>query len=140
MTRASPGDAEQRARSGAWSGYAVVALGAAGAAFERGASSAGTSAAEAGPCVAQHRGSLLVQTLFFTLSDALFLWFVGSLRGHLLAHDERTGWLSTVVFGSGSVWAGLPMSLQAAMSEGVRLLEVAAVMWSRSRSRDDASA
>ncbi|HYF76426.1 MAG TPA: hypothetical protein VD973_04815 [Symbiobacteriaceae bacterium] len=90
-------------------GYLVIALGLAAAAFERGAPPATAPAAEALAFSIQYRSELLTQSLLFVLSAGACLWFFGSLRGYLQRAD---GPLSTVAYGAGIIWAGLQMVFQ----------------------------
>lgn len=101
-------------RWGAATGYLVIALGVAGAAFERGAPPANAPIHEALAFLAAYRSELLAQSLMFVLSAGVYLWFFGSLRAFLLRAEGGTGRLSTVVFGAGVIWAGLQMVLQSA--------------------------
>lgn len=103
-------------RWGAASGFAVLAVGAAGAAFERGAPNVGAPVEEVVASFADNRGALLAQSLLFVLSAGIFLWFLGSLRGFLLRAEGGTGRLSTVAFGAGLVGIGINMLVQAPQS------------------------
>ncbi len=100
------------ARSGAASGYLVLALGIAAAAFERGAPPATAPAQEALAFVLQYRSELLAQSLLFVLSAGVYLWFFGSLLGFLRRAEGGDGRLGIVGFGAGAVWAGLQMVFQ----------------------------
>jgi hypothetical protein len=99
-------------RWGAASGLASLAVGAAGGALERGWPSASDPAAVAA-FIADKRAEILAQSMLFVLSAALFLWFLGSLRGFLARAEGEPAPLSTVVFGTGAVWVGLSMVAQA---------------------------
>lgn len=103
-------------RWGAASGFGVLAVGAVGAAFERGAPNAGAPVEEVVAFFADNRGALLAQSLLFVLSAGIFLWFLGSLRGFLLRAEGGTGTLSTVAFGAGVVGIGINMLVQAPQS------------------------
>lgn len=92
-------------RYGAASGFAMVALGAAATVFER----APVTAAD----FAANRTALLTQSMLFMAGAAVSLWFLGSLRTHLLRAEGGTGRLSTVAFGAGIAWAALNMLAQA---------------------------
>ena len=92
-------------RVGAASGFAVVILAAAAAAFER----APVTAAD----FAAHRSALLTQSMLFLLGAAATLWFLGALRTHLLRYEGGTGRVSTIAFGAGVVWVMLNMTAQA---------------------------
>lgn len=99
-------------RSSAATGYLVIALGLAAAAFERGAPPASAPAAEALAFFIQYRSELLTQSLLFVLSAGVYLWFFGSLRSYLNRAEGGTGTLSTVAYGAGVIWAGLQMVFQ----------------------------
>ncbi|MCZ7571676.1 MAG: hypothetical protein M5U01_24260 [Ardenticatenaceae bacterium] len=101
-------------RWGAATGYLVLALGVAGAAFERGAPPANAPIEETLAFFAEYRGELLAQSLMFVLSAGVYLWFFGSLRSFLLRAEGGTGTLSTVAFGAGVIWAGIQMVFQSA--------------------------
>ncbi|HEX6198130.1 MAG TPA: hypothetical protein VFZ37_19625 [Jiangellaceae bacterium] len=100
-------------RLGAASGFAVVALGAAGAAFERGAPDASATGEEFVAFFADNRGALLMQSLLFVLSAGAFLWFLGSLRDFLAKAEGGTGRLSMVAFGAGAVGIAISVLIQA---------------------------
>jgi hypothetical protein len=102
------------ARWEAATGYLVLALGLAAAAFERGAPPANAPVEEALAYFAAYRSEMLAQSLLFVLSAGLYLWFFGSLRSFLLRAEGGAGGLSTVAFGAGVTWAGLQMVLQSA--------------------------
>lgn len=93
-------------------GYLVLALGIAAAAFERGAPPASAPAEEALAFLKQYRSELLAQSLLFVLSAGLYLWFFGSLRSFLRQADDEDGRLPNVMFGAGVVWAGMQMVFQ----------------------------
>ena len=99
-------------RWGAATGYLVLALGVAAAAFERGAPPANAPVEQSLAFFTAYRGELRAQSLLFVLSAAVYLWFFGSLRSFLLRSEGGTGRLSSVVFGAGVIWAGLQMVLQ----------------------------
>lgn len=92
-------------RWGALSGFAVVVFGAAASAFER----APVTPAD----YAANRSALLTQSMLFLAGAAVTLWFLGSLRAHLLRFEPAPGRLSAVAFGAGLVWVGLNMLAQA---------------------------
>lgn len=92
-------------RYGAASGFVMVVLGAAATVFER----APVTAAD----FAANRTALLTQSMLFLAGAAVSLWFIGSLRAHLLLAEGGTGRLSAVAFGSGVAWAALNMLAQA---------------------------
>ncbi len=109
-------------RWGVATGYVVVALGIAGAAFERGAPTASAPAEEILSFMLKYRSELLMQSLLFVLSAGVYFWFFGSLRSYLMKGEGDSGRLATVTFGAGVVWAGLQMilqSLQVALAIGV---------------------
>jgi hypothetical protein len=94
-----------RERSGAASGFALLALGAAATAFERLPASAADFAA--------NRTALWAQSMLFLAGAAVSLWFLGSLRNHLRRAEGGAGRLSEVAFGAGVAWAALNMLAQA---------------------------
>jgi len=109
-------------RWGAASGYLVLALGIAAAAFERGAPPANAPAEESLAFFRAYRSELRMQSLLFVLSAGAYLWWFGSLRSFLLRAEGQTGRLSTIAFGAGVIWAGLQMvlqSVQIALAMGV---------------------
>ncbi|MGE5623681.1 MAG: hypothetical protein ACM3UP_01495 [Methanocella sp.] len=99
-------------RWGAATGFMVLALGLAAAAFERGAPPADAPAAASLAYFVTYRRELLTQSLLFVLSSGVYLWFFGSLRSFLQRAEGGDGRLSTVVFGAGVIWAGLQMVFQ----------------------------
>lgn len=99
-------------RWSAATGYLVVALGVAAAAFERGAPPANAAAEESLAFFAAYRSELRAQSLLFVLSAGAYLWWFGSLRSFLLRAEGETGRLTTVAFGAGVGWAVLQMVLQ----------------------------
>lgn len=101
---------------GAATGFLALALGGAGATFERGAPAAGAPAAEVAAFFAEYRTELLIQSLLMILSAGALLWFLGSLRSFLLRAEGGTGRLSTVAFGAGLVGFGLQAAIQAPQS------------------------
>jgi len=101
-------------RWGAATGYLVVLLGIAGAAFERGAPPANAPISETLAYFAQYRSELLAQSLLFVLSAGVYLWFFGSLRSFLIRVEGDMGSLSTITFGAGVLWAGIQMAMQSA--------------------------
>jgi hypothetical protein len=92
-------------RCGAASGLGVVVLGAAATAFER----APVTAAD----FTANRTALVTQSMLFLAGAALSLWFIGSLRTHLMRAEGRSGRVSTVAFGAGVAWVTLNMLAQA---------------------------
>jgi hypothetical protein len=110
-------------RWGAATGYLVIALGIAAAAFERGAPPANAPAEQSLAFFTAYKNELRAQSLLFVLSAGAYLWWFGSLRSFLLRAEGETGRLATVAFGAGVVWAGLQMvlqSIQVALAIGVR--------------------
>lgn len=99
-------------RWGAATGYLVLIIGLAGAAFERGGPAADAPVAEALAFFARYRSELLAQSLLFVLSAGLYLWFFGSLRTYLLRAEGGSGRVATAAFGAGVIWAGLQMVMQ----------------------------
>lgn len=51
--------------------------------------------------------------MLFLAGTAFSLWFIGSLRTHLLRAEQGNGRLSSVAFGAGVAWAALNMLAQA---------------------------
>jgi hypothetical protein len=103
-------------RWGAASGFVALALGVAGASFERGAPTVDAPAAEVAAYFAQYRTEMLVQSLLMVLGAGALLWFLGSLRSVLLRAEGGTGRLTGVAFGAGSVGFGLQAAIQAPQS------------------------
>jgi hypothetical protein len=99
-------------RWGAATGYLVLALGIAAAAFERGAPPANAPVEESLAFFTAYQSELRMQSLLFVLSAGAYLWWFGSLRSFLLRAESETGQLATVAFGAGLIWAGLQMMLQ----------------------------
>jgi hypothetical protein len=110
-------------RWGAATGYVVLVLGIAAAAFERGAPTANAPAEESLAFFRTYQRELLIQSLLFVLSAGAYLWWFGSLRNFLLRAEGETGRLATVAFGAGMVWVGLQMafqSVQVALAMGAK--------------------
>jgi hypothetical protein len=99
-------------RWGAASGYLILALGIAAAAFERGSPPANAPLGATLAYFTQYRNELLIQSLLFVLSAGVYLWFFGSLSSFLLRTEGVTGRLSNVAFGAGVIWAGIQMVFQ----------------------------
>lgn len=77
--------------------------------FERGpVTPAGTVVAH----FAGNRGAILAQRMLFLAGGALYLWFLGSLRGFLRRAEGGTGRVSAIAFGAGLVWVGISMLAQ----------------------------
>jgi hypothetical protein len=94
------------------SGYVVIVLGIAGAAFERGSPPLTAPVEEVVAFWSTYQRELLAQSMLFVLSAGAYVWFFGSLRSVLLRAEGGTGTLSTIAFGAGIVSAGLQMILQ----------------------------
>lgn len=103
---------EKWERWGAASGYLVLALGIAAAAFERGAPPVNAPAGEMVAFATAYRTELLAQSLLFVLGAGGYLWFFGSLRAYLQRSEGKEGRLSSVMLGAGVLWAGLQMVMQ----------------------------
>ena len=99
-------------RWNAASGYLVILLGVAGAAFERGSPPLTAPIAELVAFWSTYQRELLAQSVMFVLSAGAYLWFFGSLRSVLMRAERGSGTLSTITFGAGVVSAGLQMILQ----------------------------
>lgn len=99
-------------RRGALSGYLVVVLGLAAAAFERGAPTANAPTAESMAFLARYRAELLAQSVLFVLSAGAYFWFYGSLRAWLRRIEGGSGRVSAVAFGAGVAWVAMQMLLQ----------------------------
>jgi hypothetical protein len=108
------GDAAQHSaeRWNAASGYLVIGLGIAGAAFERGSPPFTAPVEDVVAFWSTYQRELLAQSMMFVLSAGAYLWFFGSLRTVLMRAEGSTGTLSTIAFGAGIVSAGLQMILQ----------------------------
>ena len=99
-------------RWNAASGYLVIGLGIAGAAFERGSPPFTAPVEEVVAFWTTYQRELLAQSMMFVLSAGAYIWFFGSLRTVLMRAEGSTGTLSTIAFGAGIVSAGLQMILQ----------------------------
>jgi hypothetical protein len=99
-------------RRNAASGYLVIALGIAGAAFERGSPPFTASIEDVVAFWSTYQRELIAQSVMFVLSAGAYLWFFGSLRSVLMRTERGTGTLSTIAFGAGLVSVGLQMILQ----------------------------
>jgi hypothetical protein len=100
-------------RWGAASGFAVLVVSAGAVAFERGAPSPGASSAEITEFLADHRGTLVTQSLLFVVGAGILLWFLGSLRSYLLRAEGGTGRLSAVAYGAGVAGTAVGVVAQA---------------------------
>jgi hypothetical protein len=85
----------------------MVILGATAAVFERNPVTATDFAV--------NQTALLTQSMLILAGAAFSLWFIGSLRTHLLRAEQEqgAGRLSSVAFGAGIAWAALNMLAQA---------------------------
>ena len=101
-------------RLGASTGYLAAALGFVAASFERGAPAADAPAEQFLSYFTRYRAELLAQSLFFVLSAGALLWFIGSLRAFLRRREQGDGRISGIAFGSGILWIGMQLVLQAA--------------------------
>jgi hypothetical protein len=130
MTPVSPVDRTKAAttpersleRRNAASGYIVIVLGIAGAAFERGSPPSTAPIEEVIAFWSTYQRELLAQSVMFVLSAGAYLWFFASLRSVLMRAEGGAGTVSTVAFGAGIVSAGLQMIMQcfqAALAVGV---------------------
>jgi hypothetical protein len=99
-------------RWNAASGYLVIALGIAGAAFERGSPPLTAPTEEMVAFWSTYQRELLAQSMMFVLSAGAYLWFYGSLRSVLMRAEGGTGTLSTIAFGAGIITASLQIVLQ----------------------------
>lgn len=113
-------------RWGAASGFAALAVGGAALVFERGAPPVGASETEVAAFHGAHVQALLMQSLLFLLSSALFLWFVGCLRSHLTAVEGGTGRYAGLVFGAGVGYVALSVTAQAGQVALARVAGAAA--------------
>src|SRR5688572_29446349 len=100
-------------RWNAASGYLVILLGIAGAAFERGGPAANAPIEDTLRFVSTYRTELLAQSVMFVLSAGAYLWFFGALRGVLVSAEKGTATISTIAFGAGIISSGMQMILQA---------------------------
>lgn len=100
-------------RWGGASGFAALAVGALAVVFERGAPPVGASEVEVAAFHGAHAQALLMQSLLFLLSSAVFLWFVGCLRTHLTAVEGGSGRYAGLVFGAGVGYVALSVTAQA---------------------------
>ena len=94
-------DETRRERWDAASGFAVLAVSAAAIAFERGAPPPGSSPAAVADFLADHRTTLVAQSLFFVVGAGFLLWFLGSLRTYLLRAEGGDGRVSAIAYGAG---------------------------------------
>jgi len=109
-------------RWGAATGYLVLALGIAAAAFERGAPPANAPAEDSLAFSTTYRSELRMQSLLFVFSAGVYVWWFGSLRSFLLRAEGETARLASVAFGAGAIWVALQLvlqSVQVALAMGV---------------------
>lgn len=104
-------DDRQDEVTGAASGLAAVAVGAAATAFERGLPGSWSVADVAG-FVTAHRESMLTQSLLFLVGAGFMLWFLGGVRT-VQAAGPGSGHLPALVFGAGTAYVGLSVIAQA---------------------------
>lgn len=100
-------------RWAAAAGLVGIALGAAGAAFERGSPTAQATGAEVAAYFAENRAGLLIQSLLFCLSAGAFLFFLTGLRTHLHRAEGGTAPLANLAFAAGAVGIGISALIQA---------------------------
>lgn len=103
-------------RWGAVSGLVGVALGVAGATFERGAPGVDAAPEQVAAFFRDYRTELLAQSLLMVLSAGALLWFLGSLRSYLARAEGGDGHLATVAFAAGVLGFGLQAAIQAPQS------------------------
>jgi hypothetical protein len=113
LRRENPVSGVSPGRWGAASGYVVIVLGVAGAAFERGSPAANASLEEIVAFFTTYRRELLLQSLMFVLSAGAYIWFFGHLRSFLQRAEGGPATLSTIAFGAGIVSVGIQMLFQA---------------------------
>jgi len=66
----------------------------------------------------QHSDGILVGALLWSIGVLFFIWFLGSLRSHLLAAEGGDGRLATLAYGGGLVAAAIAMLIPAADEVG----------------------
>lgn len=66
----------------------------------------------------QHSDGILVGALLWSIGVLLFIWFLGSLRSHLLAAERGDGRLANLAYGGGLVAAGIALLIPAADEVG----------------------
>jgi hypothetical protein len=66
----------------------------------------------------QHSDGILVGALLWSIGVLLFIWFLGSLRSHLLAAEGGDGRLANLAYGGGLVAAAIAMLIPAADEVG----------------------
>lgn len=93
-------DERVRLKWAAATGYLSLALGMAGAAFERGAPTVQAPVEEVIAFFAAYPTELRWQSFFFILSAGVSYWFYGALRGYLCRYEEGDR-LATVAFTAG---------------------------------------
>lgn len=90
----------------------MIALGIAGAAFERGSPPMTAPIPEIIAFWSTYQRELLAQSMMFVLSAGAYLWFFGTLRSMLIRAEGGTATLSTIAFGAGIVSVSLQLMLQ----------------------------
>ena len=66
----------------------------------------------------QHSNGILLGALLWSIGVLLFIWFLGSLRSHLLAAEGRDGRLTNLAYGGGLIAAAIAMLIPAADEAG----------------------
>ncbi|MDP1828988.1 MAG: hypothetical protein Q8L48_37345 [Archangium sp.] len=111
LDNAHPEETPHRSEQwGAGAALLAIAFGMGGLALER-PWPAGGDAFTA--FLAQNRGAIVGQSLFFMVGSAINLWFLGSLRSYLARAEGGGAPLTHVAFGSGVLWVGLNIVGQA---------------------------
>ena len=93
-------------------GYAALLCGIGAVALERPWPST-TNPAALPVFLADNHAAILGQSLLFLLSAGFSLWFLGSLRSHLLAREAGTGRVTMIAFTAGMIGYGLTVVGQA---------------------------
>ncbi len=93
-------------------GYAALLCGIGAVALERPWPST-TNPAALPVFLADNHAAILGQSLLFLLSAGFSLWFLGSLRSHLLAREAGTGRVTMIAFTAGMIGYGLTIAGQA---------------------------
>jgi len=93
-------------------GYAALLCGIGAVALERPWPST-TNPAGLPVFLADNHAAILGQSLLFLLSAGFSLWFLGSLRSHLLAREAGTGRVTMIAFTAGMIGYGLTIVGQA---------------------------
>ncbi len=103
-------------RWGAACGLALLLVGAAGTALERGAPKVTAPAAKVAQFFADNWTTLVAQSIVFVIGAGVFLWFLGSLRSYLARTETGAARLATVAFGAGVAWVAIHAAAQAVQS------------------------